>query len=353
MFGKRRDAVIPAETPAPLVEPLPAPPAPAPARGRPAYFGPGFAAEGAIAFDGQLDLEGQFNGDIRAARLIIGPTGRCEGTVVCDSLVVKGHFSGAASCRELEVHTGAHLMADVTYEEIRVTPRARISGRLIHRARYARQRDLPRAFARYTQAPSSQARSVFMKQLSSTLLKGLLTILPISLTLYFAYWLGVTTESLLSVPLKMLVSEAYYWPGMGVIAGMLCLLVVGLLVNAYLVRRLIEFGERLLMRVPVLKTIYGAVRDLTSLVRVGDRGGELQRVVLVDVGPGQVIGFVTQESASLPGMTEDAGLVAVYMPMSYQIGGYTLYLPRDRLHPTDLSVEQAMRIVLTGGLQNR
>lgn len=192
-----------------------------------------------------------------------------------------------------------------------------------------------------------------MKQLSSTLLKGLLTILPISLTLYFAYWLGVTTESLLSVPLKMLVSEAYYWPGMGVIAGMLSLLLVGLLVNAYLVRRLIEFGERLLLRVPVLKTIYGAVRDLTSLVRVGDRGGELQRVVLVDVGPGQVIGFVTQESASLPGMTEDAGLVAVYMPMSYQIGGYTLYLPRDRLQPTDLSVEQAMRIVLTGGLQNR
>ena len=185
-----------------------------------------------------------------------------------------------------------------------------------------------------------------MKQLSSTLLKGLLTILPISLTLYFAYWLGVTTESLLSVPLKMLVSEAYYWPGMGVIAGMLSLLLVGLLVNAYLVRRLIEFGERLLLRVPVLKTIYGAVRDLTSLVRVGDRGGELQRVVLVDVGPGQVIGFVTQEP-------EDPTLVAVYLPMSYQIGGYTLYLPRDRLQPTDLSVEQAMRIVLTGGLQNR
>lgn len=192
-----------------------------------------------------------------------------------------------------------------------------------------------------------------MKHLSSTLLKGLLTILPISLTVYFAYWLGVTTESLLSTPLKWLVSETYYWPGMGLIAGVLVLLAVGLLVNAYLVRRFIEFGERLLLRVPVLKTVYGAIRDLTSLVRVGDSGGELQRVVLVDVGPGRVIGFVTQESASLPGMAADPSLVAVYLPMSYQIGGYTLYLPRDRLQPTDLSVEQAMRIVLTGGLQNR
>lgn len=192
-----------------------------------------------------------------------------------------------------------------------------------------------------------------MKQLSSTLLKGLLTILPIGLTLYFAYWLGVTTESLLSTPLKWLVSETYYWPGMGLIAGVLVLLAVGLLVNAYLVRRVIDFGERFLLRVPVLKTVYGAIRDLTSLVRVGDKGSELQRVVLVDVGPGRVIGFVTQESASLPGMTADPTLVAVYLPMSYQIGGYTLYLPRDRLQPTDLSVEQAMRIVLTGGLQNR
>lgn len=132
MFGKRREAPT---HPAPVIDPdtLPAPPAPA--RGRPAYFGQGFSAEGAIHFDGQFDLDGQFTGDIRTARLIIGPSGRCDGNVVCDSLVVKGHFSGSASCRELEVHTGAHLVADVTYAEIRVTPRARISGRLIHRPR--------------------------------------------------------------------------------------------------------------------------------------------------------------------------------------------------------------------------
>lgn len=132
MFGKRRETPV-IDAPVFNDDPLPAPPAPA--RGRPAYFGQGFSADGAISFDGQLDLDGQFSGDIRAARLIIGPTGRCDGNVVCDSLVVKGHFSGSASCRELEVHTGANLTADVTYAEIRVTPRARITGRLIHRAR--------------------------------------------------------------------------------------------------------------------------------------------------------------------------------------------------------------------------
>jgi uncharacterized membrane protein len=66
-----------------------------------------------------------------------------------------------------------------------------------------------------------------------------------------------------------------------------------------------------------------------------------------------VIGFVTQENATLPGLGTDEELVAVYMPMSYQIGGYTLYLPRDRIEPTDLTVEAAMRIVLTGGIQTQ
>jgi len=192
-----------------------------------------------------------------------------------------------------------------------------------------------------------------MKTLGRIVLKGLLTILPISLTIYFVYWLGVTAESLFSGPIKWLLPATFYRPGMGLIAGFLLLIVVGILVNAYVVRRVLELGESLLLRVPVVKTVFAALRDLTQLVRVGDTGSELQRVVMVEFGPGKVIGFVTQEKATLPGLGTDDSLVAVYFPMSYQIGGYTLYLPRDRIHPTDLSVEAAMRIVLTGGLQNK
>ncbi|MFZ9666892.1 MAG: DUF502 domain-containing protein [Steroidobacteraceae bacterium] len=192
-----------------------------------------------------------------------------------------------------------------------------------------------------------------MKTLGRIVLKGLLTILPISLTLYFVYWLGVTAESLLSGPINWLLPPSFYRPGMGLVAGFLLLIIVGLLVNAYVVRRVFELGESLLLRVPVVKTVFAALRDLTKLVRVGEARGELQRVVMVDFGPGRVIGFVTQENATLPGIGTDTSLVAVYLPMSYQIGGYTLYLPRDRIQPTDLSVEAAMRIVLTGGLQDK
>ena len=95
------------------------------------------------------------------------------------------------------------------------------------------------------------------------------------------------------------------------------------------------------------------LRDLTGLMKGGEGGRELERVVLVRFGPARVLGFVTQENANVPGLGTDESLVAVYLPMSYQIGGYTLYLPRDRIQPTDLTVEAAMRIVLTGGLQTQ
>ena len=193
-----------------------------------------------------------------------------------------------------------------------------------------------------------------MRYVGRVLLKGLVAILPVGLTIYFIYWLGVTTEALLSRPIKALIDNANYWPGMGLVTGFLLLFVVGLAVNAFLVRRVLGYGERLLLRVPVVKTVYGAIRDMTRLVNTdGNKKRELERVVTVPFGPGRIIGFVTQEHASQLGVGGGADLVAVYLPMSYQIGGYTVYIARSEISETDLSVEQAMRIVLTGGAQGR
>jgi len=147
--------------------------------------------------------------------------------------------------------------------------------------------------------------------------------------------------------------DSLYWPGMGLVTGFLLLFLVGLAVNAFLVRRLLGLGEELLLRVPVVKTVYSAIRDMTRLVNTDKKKGDLDRVVTVDVGLGRLIGFVTQEHANTLGIGGGDDLVAVYLPMSYQIGGYTVYLPRSKVTETDLTVEQAMRIVLTGGVRGR
>jgi uncharacterized membrane protein len=192
-----------------------------------------------------------------------------------------------------------------------------------------------------------------MKQIGGILLKGLVTILPIGLTIYFIYWLGVTTEDLLSKPIKLVIDDANYWPGMGLVTGFLILFVVGLAVNAFIVRRVLGVGEELLLRVPVVKTVYSAIRDMTRLVNTDKKKGDLDRVVTLDYGPGKLIGFVTQEHANTIGIGGGEDMIAVYLPMSYQIGGYTLYVSRSKVHETDLTVEQAMRIVLTGGVRGK
>jgi uncharacterized membrane protein len=188
-----------------------------------------------------------------------------------------------------------------------------------------------------------------MKKIWNLLMKGLAAVLPIGVTIYVVWWLGTSAESLLRDAITLIVPERHYWPGMGLIAGFLLLLGAGLVVNAYVVRWLVNLWEDFLARIPFVKTVYAALRDLVKFLPGDGKRRDLKRVVLATFGEARLIGFVTRESPAELGA--GAGeVVAVYFPMSYQIGGYTLYLPRTRLTPLDMSVEEAMRLVLTGGV---
>jgi uncharacterized membrane protein len=191
-----------------------------------------------------------------------------------------------------------------------------------------------------------------MRRIWNTVLTGLVTILPIGLTLYVVYWLAVTAETLFSRLIKLLLPDHYYWPGLGLVAGLLLLYAVGLAVNAYVVRRVLRLGDELLARIPIVKTIYVATRDFMRILPTSGKDTDLKRVVLVPFGPGKVIGFVTSEAGNALGDEHAAeGNVAVYLPMSYMVGGYTVFLARDVLEATTLSVEAGMRVALMGGVQ--
>ena len=193
-----------------------------------------------------------------------------------------------------------------------------------------------------------------MRRIWNTMLKGLVAILPIGLTVYLVYWLAVATERLFAGVIRLFVPDRYYWPGLSLFAGLLMLYLAGLLVNAYVVRRALRLSDQLFAHIPVVKTIYVAIRDFMRFFPSAGQGSDLKRVVLVPFGPGKIIGFVTAESGAGLGLEDGSGdKVAVYLPMSYMVGGYTIFLPREVLEPTSLSVEAGMRIALMGGVQSR
>jgi uncharacterized membrane protein len=190
-----------------------------------------------------------------------------------------------------------------------------------------------------------------MRRLWNTFLKGLAAVLPVVLTLYLVWWLGTKAEDLLGGWLRAVLPPELYWPGLGLIVSFLLVLLAGVLVEAYIVRRFIRFGEALLARIPIVKTIFGALKDFARFLPAADRRRDLKRVVTWQFGGARLIGFVTEENIN-PRMLREpvADIVAVYFPMSYQIGGYTLYLSKHELEETQLSIEEAMRLVLIGGV---
>ncbi len=176
------------------------------------------------------------------------------------------------------------------------------------------------------------------------MLQGLLALLPIALTLYFLIWLITTIET----SLLPFIPSDFYFPGLGLLLGIVVLFIVGLAVNVYLVSSIISWGGSLLERIPIVKTIYGAIHDAINLINIG-KSQKMQSVVSVKINENiHLIGFVTsQESAKTIFKNDDK--LGVYIPLSYQIGGYTLYIDSDQLTPLDIDVETAMRIALTGG----
>jgi uncharacterized membrane protein len=189
------------------------------------------------------------------------------------------------------------------------------------------------------------------RKFRSALVRGLVVVLPIGFTIWLLWWIGSTTEALLQRLILLVVPPEHYLPGMGIAVALVLLFAAGTLFNALIVQSALASWERFLDRIPVVKTIYGATRDFVRLLPTGSRRSDLRRVVLAHFGDARVIGFVTQDDASELGIVEAKdGLVAVYFPMSYQIGGYTALLPRSRIVPLDIPVEAAMRMVLTGGI---
>jgi uncharacterized membrane protein len=193
-----------------------------------------------------------------------------------------------------------------------------------------------------------------MKRLGKIMFQGLVAMLPAILTLYIIYWLVRSAETVVGALLKLLLPDGWYLPGMGLMTGLVVTFLFGLALNAFLVRRLLGLSERLMNRIPLVKTLYGSLKEFIGFF-TAKRESQLNQVVTIelDVGgtPLRLIGFVTRSDFSdLPAGIGGDGEIAVYIPMSYQIGGYTVIVPRSAVKPVDISIHRAMGFVVTGGM---
>lgn len=182
------------------------------------------------------------------------------------------------------------------------------------------------------------------------ILTGMVTILPFVLTFYLLYWLAVSAESLLGGWIRSLMPQESYWPGMGVLAGVFALFLVGVLMHAYIGKWLFAKLEALFSYMPVVKPIFRAMKDFFDYFSP-DKKQEFEQVVAVTIGEMKLVGFVTQNRMeTLPKGLGDADTVLVYLPLSYMIGGYAVLVPRGAVTPLDMSMDEAMRFTLTAGV---
>lgn len=192
-----------------------------------------------------------------------------------------------------------------------------------------------------------------VRRIVRTFFTGLAVVAPILITVAVMLWLVGTIEAMLGAVLRALMPDEFYRRGLGLVFALIFIFAVGMLMEALLFRRLVSWFEALLDRIPLVKTVYGAVRDLMSLF-AGTGKRSFSKVVMVRLPNSEIelIGFVTLEDFSRLPLGQGPDRVAVYMPMSYTIGGYTVFVPKSCLRPVDLSLEDAMRLAVTAGLSH-
>lgn len=185
--------------------------------------------------------------------------------------------------------------------------------------------------------------------MGKTILRGLIAVAPIGITIALIVWLYEKMELFFGMPVKYLLGPKYYFPGLGIIVAFIVLFLIGLILNTWMMQRLYNWFEKILKRIPLLKTIYTSITDLMSFFHAGEKQGK-GHVVMVEICGVKMLGLVTRETFDdLPKGVGEKDEVAVFFPFSYQIGGMTAIIKKSHIKPVDLSLERGLRFAVTAG----
>ena len=138
-------------------------------------------------------------------------------------------------------------------------------------------------------------------------------------------------------------------PGLGILSTGIAIALVGAFARNVIGRRVLQRTESWLLRVPVFRTIYAPVRQLIAAFSPDNKSGFKRVVMVEDPRKGYTLGFLTREFTADRGNGPEA-LIAVFVPTNHLYLGDIVICERDRAAFPDISVEDGIRIFLTGGM---
>jgi len=185
-----------------------------------------------------------------------------------------------------------------------------------------------------------------MKRQIEIFLAGVMVVAPLAVTVYVVWWLGSGLDGLVRSVVEAVSDQAAEKlpPGTGALVLVVGVYLVGLMTRVWGLRWVTAGVERLFLRLPVVRSLYESVRDMLKLF--GGDPGRMGQVVRYRL-PGTEVEVLGIQTSSAPRGAGREGAVSVYIPLSYMLGGPTVYVPADAVTPVDMSVEQALRIAAT------
>ncbi len=189
-----------------------------------------------------------------------------------------------------------------------------------------------------------------IRHLRKTFFTGLFVIIPIGITIFILKFLFNLADGILGSYIDRLLTfftgQELHIPGLGMIIGAVAIYLTGLIATNFIGRRLLKFGEAVLARIPIVKSIYTSSKQLIQVFQEGK--SSYRRAVFVD-WPRQgvkAVGFVTAELVQ-----NGVDMVVVYLPtMPNPTSGFALYFRADEVQDSGMSVEDAVKFVVSGGV---
>jgi len=187
-----------------------------------------------------------------------------------------------------------------------------------------------------------------MKFLTHNFFKGLVVLLPITLTAYLAYFLFTRIDRLGRAVLSQWIVREDILTGLGFIITMAFIVLVGYVSSYWATSAALKWLESQFVRTPLMKGVYGTIRDTVHSF-LGEKKF-FSQCVLVDL-PAlgyKRVGFVTQDPpAFFEGGKE---MIVVYLPHSFQVSGEMIVIPKSSVKFLDLPPETALKLIMSAGI---